>query len=331
MKFHFRTATRVFFRTLPFVLLRMGVGAALGLATIVYFGLTAGVGYYLLNAGTISSGIAIVGLLVAIVLFIGLWRLLVRYVLYVIKAGHIAVIAHIIDTGESPPNQLRFGTGQVTSRFTETSALFALDQLVKSVIRQFNNRVVSVSRMLSFSSALRSLTQILGRTVAIAASYIDEAVLAYMFTKDESNPWRAARDGVVLYGKNWKPVLGSTLVIVLALYSLTFALLLALSPLAIVIGNVSPTVEAIGWVFVAGIALTVYTGMLKPWIKTVVITTFLIESANDTPDMDTLRAIESRSKKFSELTRRAEMEDTNSTTTDQQTAIADSNVTTEST
>ncbi len=303
---HFGTATKVFAQTLPFVLLRAAAGLLLGIATVAYFGIVIWLGWTLLDAGTVSGWIGIVGLLLAILVFVGLWRLFSRYVLYLVKAAHIVVIAEVIHTGEVPPNQVKHGIGTVRSRFTQTSALFGLDQLVKGVLKQFNDRVVSVSRLFSFASGVQNLVRIVGRAIALAASYIDEAILAYMFTRPDENPWRAARDGVVLYGKNWKPVLVSTLIILFGMYAVAFVGLIALTPLASVLGGFSTTVELIGWVAVAGVFLTGYVGLLKPWVKTVVITTFLIESRGDTPDSETMDRIAARSERFQELTRRAE-------------------------
>ncbi|RQG93432.1 hypothetical protein [Natrarchaeobius chitinivorans] len=309
MVLHFAKATSIFVKTLPFVLLRIGVGLLLGIAAVCYFGIVVWLGVRLLEAGTISGPIGGIGLLVSVLVFVVAWRLFSRYVLYLVKAAHIAVIAHIVETGDVPSNQVQFGKSQVRSRFSETSALFAVDQLVKAIIKQFNNAVVSFSSLFAFHSGLRSAVRLVGRAIALAASYIDEAIIAYMFTADEENPWRAARDGVVLYGKNWKPVLGSTLVIVLGMYAVAFALLLAMTPLASVLGGLSPALEVAGWVVVVGVVLSVYAGVLKPWVKTVVITTFLIESRSDTPDSETADRIASRSKKFRELTDEAETRD----------------------
>ncbi|WP_255192053.1 hypothetical protein [Natronobeatus ordinarius] len=309
MVLHFGKATGIFVKTMPFVLLRMGIGILLGIAAILYFGIVIGFGLWLLDAGTISGGIGAIGLLLAIVIFIGAWRLISRYVLYLVKAGHIAVIAHIVDTGEVPSNQIAFGKSKVREHFKEASALFAVDQLVKAIIKQFNRRVVSFSNLFAFSSGIRNIIRIIGRAIAIAASYIDEAIIAYMFTTTEENPWRAARDGVVLYGKNWKPVLGSTLLIVLALYAATFVMLLAMTPIASVLGSLSTVFEVVGWVVVFGIVLTIYAGFLNPWVKTVVITTFLIEAQDDTPDSATMERIADRSDKFNELMGKAETEE----------------------
>ncbi|ELY49209.1 hypothetical protein [Natronolimnohabitans innermongolicus] len=305
MKAHFRRATKVYVKTFPFVLLRLGIGLLLGAVSVLYFGVAFYVGYRLLEAGTISGWIAVAGLLAAVGLFGWLWRLFSRYVLYLVKAGHIAVIARAIETGDVPDDQLRYGTAQVTERFGEASALFAVDQVIKAVLKQFNRGVVSVSSLFSAVPALKTLVKLLGKSVAVAATYVDEAIIAYMFVSDESNPWRSARDGVVLYGKQWKPILASTMVIVFGLYAASFVLLLALTPIAGVLGGLSTTVELAGWIVVGGTFLTLYTGLLKPWIKTVVITTFLLESRDETPDSETMDRVAARSDRFETLVSKA--------------------------
>lgn len=306
MTLHFRKATSVFRKTMPFVALRLGVGIGIGIATVLYFGIVAWIGFRLLEAGTISGWIGIVGLLLAVGLFLAAWRLAARYVLYLVKAAHIAVIAHVVETGEVPGNQFQYGKTQVREHFTETSALFAVDKLIKAVLRQFNDAVVSVSGLFSLSSGLQRLIRLVGRAVAVAASYIDEAIIAHVFVSQADDRWTAAKNGVVLYGQNWKPVLGSTLLIVIGMYGIALGLFMALTPLAGALGTLSTTFELVGWVVVGGMVLTVYTGLLKPWVKTVVITTFLLESRGDSPEDETAQRIAGRSETFRELANKAD-------------------------
>ncbi|AHF99495.1 hypothetical protein HALLA_12565 [Halostagnicola larsenii XH-48] len=301
MRLHFKTATSVYRKTLPFVVLRLGIGLLCGLLAVVYFGAIAWFGTRLLESSSISELVAFVGLVLAVGLFVAGWRLFSRYVLYLVKVAHIAVIAHVIETGEVPPNQIRYGKSQVTEHFTEASALFAVDQLVKAVIKQFNGAVVSFSELLSIVPNLQKLVELLGKAITIAASYIDEAIIAHMFCNPEQNRWRSARDGIVLYGKTWKSVLASTLAIVVGLYALAFVLVLALIPVATGLGNLGGLFEVLGWVIALGTALTIYTGFLKPWVKTVVITTFLLESRDIEPDSETMDRVASRSERFREL------------------------------
>src|SRR5690606_40642685 len=56
-----------------------------------------------------------------------------EYILYIVKAGHIAVLVKLID-GEPLPDgrsQITYAKSVVTERFAQASLLFALDQLVK--------------------------------------------------------------------------------------------------------------------------------------------------------------------------------------------------------
>ncbi|WP_345782558.1 hypothetical protein [Halostagnicola sp. A-GB9-2] len=287
-------------------MLRLGIGLLCGLLAVVYFGAIAWFGRRLLESGSISELVAVVGLALSIGLFVAGWRLVSRYVLYLVKVAHIAVIAHVIETGEVPSNQIQYGKSQVSEHFTEASALFAVDQLIKAVITQFNGAVVSFSSLVSIVPNLQKLVQLLGKAIAIAASYIDEAIIAYMFTNSDQNRWRSARDGVVLYGKNWRSVLGSTLLIVVGMYAVAFVLALALIPVATTLGSVSGQYQLLGWAVVVGTIVTIYTGFLKPWVKTVVITTFLLESRETQPDSEMMDRVAERSERFQELVGKAD-------------------------
>ncbi|MFC6716967.1 hypothetical protein ACFQGT_16060 [Natrialbaceae archaeon GCM10025810] len=309
MGLHFRTATDVFVKTLPFVALRIGIGLLLGAFATVYFGSVGWLGYTLLESGSISELIALGGVVLAVAIFIAAWRMFSRYVLYAVKAAHIAVIAHVVDTGEVPSNQIRFGKDRVAERVVETTVLFGVDQLVKAIVKQLTNAVVSLGSLVAVVPTLRTFVRVVARALGLAANYVDEAIVAYMFTSDEQNPWKAAKDGVVLYGKNWKPVLGSTMLIVIGMYATAFVLLTALAPIASVLADLSPAFEVVGWVVVAGTVLTIYSGVLKPWVKTVVITTFLVESRDDTPDSETADWIAGKSESFRELAGKAESEE----------------------
>lgn len=308
MDLHFVKATGIFLRTLPFVLLRIVVGVLFGVLAVIYFGLVAWTLFSLADGGTISSTVALVGLLLAGLLFAWVVRLARRYVLYLVSAAHIAVIAHIVETGDVPGRQLSYGSGVVRDNFTSASALFAVDELVKGIVKQFNGSMTSFSGVTSFAPGLKNVIEILRRAIALAATYIDEAILAHMLVSDEENPWRAARDGVVLYAKSWKPVLASTLIIVVAMYLVVLLLLVALSPIAGVFGRLSPAIEMVGWAIFGGVALTVYIGFLRPWVKTVVVTTFLLESRELSPDVETAEWIRSKSEKFDVLLEKADEE-----------------------
>ncbi len=303
MVLHFREATGIFAKTLPFVLLRIGVGFLFGLLTILYFGLVAGLLYFLRDS--ISAFVVAAVFLLSAGAFLKVIQLARKYVLYLVSAGHIAVIAHIVDTGEVPENQVSYGKEKVTSNFASASGLFVVDKLVQGVLNQFNQAVIQLKGLVGFIPQLKNILTILRKAITLAGRYLDEAILAHIFLHEDKNNWTGARDGLVLYAKTWKSVLGSTVAIVLGMYVIGFIALLALSPLAVVIGSLSTVGEIIGWAVVLGMVATIHFGVVQPWVKTVVITTYLIEAEDETPDSETMDFLEEKSSKFREVAENA--------------------------
>lgn len=309
MELHFRKATGVFAKTLPWILLRLGLAILFGLLAVAFIGGVGWVAYTLWDAGTISGPIVIVALAIATILFLAFLKWVRRYALYLVSAGHIAVVAHIVETGEVPANQLSFGKDKVTDNFVEASALWGLDRILKGVLKQFNGAMLSVADLVSFIPALKTVVEIISRAIRMAGNYLDEAIMAHIFLNEEKDNWTAARDGVVLYGKTWKPVLASTVIIVLLGYVVSFVGLLALSPVAAVLSNLQPVFEILGWIVAGALGLTLYIGLLRPWIKTVVITTYLEAARDETPDSETADWIAEHSARFrDDLLNRVDMD-----------------------
>ena len=126
-------------RTLPFVALRaavyFGIALAYMLATGTGVGLGWGIGAFGDEEFRASSmawgGIAGFGIMGAVLYWIR------EYILYIVKAGHIAVLVELIDGKPIPGgrSQIAHASMVVKERFGQASALFALDQIVKGVIR----------------------------------------------------------------------------------------------------------------------------------------------------------------------------------------------------
>ncbi|GAB3025143.1 hypothetical protein [Natronobiforma cellulositropha] len=309
MVLHFREATSVYRQTMPYVLLQFGIGVAFALIGVVYLSLITWLGItFFMGGGGLGLLIVAGVMLFGLASFAYVWRLIQQHFLYMVKTGHIAVIAHIVDKGEVPDNQIKYGMKQVGDYFVSATGLWAVSMLVDAVIKQFNNSVARVEAMipLPIPQQLQTLITIVQKSIVLAARYLDNAILAYMFVDRNENRWRSARDGLVLYGKTWKMVLGSTLLIVLGMYVLSFVLLSMLAPVAVAIDFLPGSLQIISWVFVAGMVAVVHTGVVKPWVKTVVVTTFLIEQRDETPDSETMAWLEENSEKFSELMAKAE-------------------------
>src|SRR5690554_7454193 len=78
-----------------------------------------------------------------------------EYLLYMVKAGHIAVLVELLE-GHSLPqgrSQIQHATASVKERFGRASALFAVDQLIKGVLKALTGLVRGVFRLLPIPGA----------------------------------------------------------------------------------------------------------------------------------------------------------------------------------
>ncbi len=76
------------------------------------------------------------------------------------------------------------------------------------------------------------------------------------------------------------------------------------------LGGLATVVEAVTLALVGGVAAVLYFGLVTPWITAVVVTTFLIESRDETPDSETVDHLARVSDEFRHLLNRAEDETT---------------------
>src|SRR5438552_13842542 len=147
--FSFGKAIGMVLQTLPFVILRIIVYAAIALTYVftVGIGATLGWGFGHIGAGAPASG-ALWGSVIGFGLVSAVLYLAREYLLYLVKAAHIAVLVEVYD-GRSVPtgqSQISFGTTFVKTHFAEASVLFGVDQIINAVLR-------SLFRTLNFFSA----------------------------------------------------------------------------------------------------------------------------------------------------------------------------------
>jgi len=207
---NFGLAFNLLMKTLPLLLVRLGAMLAFWAAAIVYLTFTIWIASLFGDFGGILF-------IVALVLVIPGYHLAYRYVFYMLKAAHIAIMAELLVNDKLPDGvgQLEYGKKKVQERFGEVNAMFVVDELVAGVVNAFTNTVYSIASWLP-GDTLQTLVSILNRVIHYATSYIDEAVMARSFyNKTQQNVWENARDGVVLYAMSWKPLLSSAVALML--------------------------------------------------------------------------------------------------------------------
>lgn len=193
----------IMLRTLPYLILRVIVYFSITFAYIVATGGGAGIGYGLGMAGSedFQTQATFIGGLVGFGLVTGTVYFLREYILYMVKAGHIAVMTELL-VGNSIPagqNQLAHGAQVVKERFVEANALFVLDQLIKGVVGAVTGILNTLGSVIP---GMHGLANFISTVIRISVTYIDEVILARNIMLKSQNPWETSREGLVLYAQN---------------------------------------------------------------------------------------------------------------------------------
>ncbi|WP_244519373.1 hypothetical protein [Paracoccus alcaliphilus] len=296
-------------QTLPFVVLRMAVYFGITLAYILVTGAGAGIGFGVgafgdsgFQAGSTFWGGLIGFGLVGAVMY---WAR--EYILYIVKAGHIAVLVELIDGKPMPEgrSQIEHGRVVVTERFAQASVLFAVDQLIKGVLGAITGLVRGILSILPIPGT-RQLVGILHAFLQVAVGFIDEVILAYAIRTGSTNPWGSAKDALVLYGQNYKVMLKNAAWLAIIVYLLSFVVFLVmLAPAALIVYLMPGAWAAGGFVFALLFAWAFKAALLEPFAIACLMQVYFKTIEGQQPDPEWDARLEQMSKKFRELKARA--------------------------
>jgi len=294
-------------KTAPFLIFRF----------LIYFGIT--VGYFLLTgfgagigygAGMIfgeAGGGAAYGGFFGFTGASAILYLIREYLLYIVKAGHIAVLVEVMDGGEIPDGrgQIEYAQGVVRERFAESSTLFAVDQLIKGVLKAFNKVFFAVATFIPIPG-IEGLAKFLSTVFRLSLTYMDEVILAYSIRTRSTNPWASSRDAIVLYAQNYKIFLKNSVVLALIIWGLTAVVfLLVLGPVAGMVamfpGTAGPMTFLLTLVFTWGIK----EAIIEPFGMTALMQVFFKATEGQQPDIKWEQKLDSISGKFGELKTKA--------------------------
>lgn len=292
-------------KTLPYALVRLGILVAVTVGTLIWIGSTVGIGAWLsarvhewIGGAWIIGGFGIYGYL---------WFTIVRYFLYLLKAGHIAVLTEIItknEIGNGGENMFAYGKNVVKSRFKEVNVLFAMDMLITGVVRAFNRTLDFIGSLLPVPG-LSQVTKLVGMVVHAMTTYIDETIFSYSLARGDENPWRSGRDGLVYYAQNCKEILKTSIGIVLLEKVLTIVAFLILFAPAFVVAALMPG-NAAFWAFVisALFAFNVNAALLHPLFLIMIMTKFHVCIQGQEINETWAGKLNNVSGKFGEITKR---------------------------
>src|SRR5690349_14350806 len=157
------TAWNLVVKTTPILLVRLGLYLAFWVLLLIYWAITIGIAYLI---GRVFAPLGWILAIVALGSTFPIYNLAYKYVFYLLKAAHVAVMAELLANGDLPAgtNQLAWGKEQVTKRFGQVSVMFVVDEIVEGVVRMFTGMVFSIASWLPGDS-IRTLVGVINRVI----------------------------------------------------------------------------------------------------------------------------------------------------------------------
>jgi hypothetical protein len=214
-------AKEVFLKTLIFGWVKLGLGLINILIAVILFAILMGISVLFASEG--------VGVILFLVWLgaVGVVNFLINhYIGYLVKAGHVAVIAMAFKNGAVSADPLQTGKTMVKERFGTSKVYFVIDRLVAGSVKQLQRALGRLADgLLGAIPGMDGFKKLMNLFLDISLGYIDECCLGYTFYHPEQNAFKSAADGVVIYFQNWKTLLKdavkTTFVVVLSVVVVT--------------------------------------------------------------------------------------------------------------
>ena len=296
-------------RTAPFVIFRVIVYFAISAAFIVATGTGAGIGWGVGAFGDedFQTSSVFYGGIAGFSITAGVLFFLRDYILYIVKAGHIAVMVELMQCGTIPDGkaQIHYARDVVTQRFGQASALFALDQLIKGVVGAVTGLLQGILMILPIPG-LDRVMGVVRAYLRLAVGLVDEVILEHAIRTKSDNPWTSAQEALVLYAQNARPMLVNAAWLTLIVYGLSFVVfLLMLAPAAAVVYLLPGAWSAGGFVFAILFAWAVKAALIEPFAIACLLQVFFKVTDGQVPNPDWQAKLARASDKFKKLGERA--------------------------
>jgi len=215
-------AEQLFRKTMPFCMAKCALGGVMVLIMGLLLAIFAGIGWLFGDTGLFIGFLIWCGSIKYVHL------LIMNYVGYLFKAGHIAVLAEVAATGQVPSNQVEYGKELVKERFVTANVYLALDKLIAGAVKQIQRKIEKASNYLDFIPGMDKAASLVKWFVELSLGYIDECCLGYTFYQSQQGAFQSACDGVVIYAQNVKHLLKNAAMTMLKLILATLAAVLVI-------------------------------------------------------------------------------------------------------
>jgi hypothetical protein len=308
--FSFGRAIEMVVKTLPFIVLRLIVYAGIALTYVFTVGVGGALGWGFGHFGAADGGPAsgaLWGSLIGFGLVSAALYFAREYLLYLVKAAHIAVLVEVYDGRTVPAgqSQIGFGTTFVKTHFAEASVLFGVDLLIKAVLRSLFRTINFFSAFLPIAP-LQSLIRIAEAFVRMSLTYVDEIILAHLIRTRTTNPWGTARDGLILFAQNYGHFLKNAAWLSVMMWALTFVLFtILLAPATAFVALVHSTSGMWAFGFAVVFAVAVKKAIMEPIAIAALMQVYFQEIEGQTPNAEWSERLERVSSRFRDLGQKA--------------------------
>ena len=303
--FSIATALGLLRRTAPFVLFRVVVYGGMAAAYVLVTGTGAGIGY---GVGAFWDGdtqlsAAMWGGIGGFGLTAGVLYLLREYILYIVKAGHIAVMVELLEGNALPEGrgQIAFARERVSERFGQANVLFAIDQMVKGVIGAITGLLEGLMSILPIPG-MGGLMSVIRAFLKVAVGLIDEIVLAYCFRVRAEDAYAASRSALVLYAQNARPMLVNAAWVTVLSWLVTVALFLVmLAPAGVIVWMMPGGFGAGAVIFALVFAWAARAALVEPFALACMLQAYDRLTEGQAPDPAWEAKLDSASEQFRAL------------------------------
>lgn len=293
----------IYLKTMKFVWLKLALGAAIVLISIVLLALFMGIGV-LFNNPTILVWMFIFWIAAVAMIY----NFAMHYVGYMIKAAHVAVISTAVTTGQIPDNMVDAGKEMVKKRFAEANVYFVMDRLISGAVKQLQNAVGKIDNVFGGIPGVSTVVSIVQIFIGIALGYVDECCLGYTFVKSEEGAFKAGCDGVVIYFQNAKHLLKDAAVTTLVVVVSTFILWLLPFVVLGVICRVFNWSGMVAFFIALMIAIVVKAAFIDSYMMVKMMVSYMEVAPSTEISFDLYEKLCKLSRKFRELFKKAESE-----------------------
>ena len=297
------TSKQLFKKSMPFCMAKLGLGAATLLIDGILLALLMGIGWLFGENGMVICFCIWLAVIPAVRFA------LMHYVGYLVKAGHIAVIAEACRTGQFPANQVDYGKKMVKERFATSNIYFAVDKLISGAVKQIQRGIEKVAGKLDFIPGMDAISGLLKFFVEISLGYVDECCLGWTFYNKEQGAFKSAADGVVIYAQNWKALLkNAALTMVKVVVGLILMVIAVFVPIGLLF-RLFKWNALIAFVLACLIAWVVKFAFVDSYIMCQMMATYMQAAPNTTITFDLYGKLCKMSNSFKELFNKGKEED----------------------